>query len=76
MGAGICLGKWDLSYWNLQSLKQWKMGMRFIFSSNTLTFLIIGTGILRKIRLGNGIKTPSRALNKPFANVESVNECI
>ena len=35
------------------------MGMGFIFSSDTLEFLIIGTGngILRKIWLGNGIKT-------------------
>ena len=64
MGAGICFSlgweKWDLSYWywDLQSLKQWNMGMGFIFSSDTLGFLIIGTGILRKIRLGNGIKSP------------------
>ena len=34
------------------------MGMGFTFSSNTLGFLIIGTEILRKIRLGNGIETP------------------
>ena len=35
------------------------MGMGFIFSSDTLGFLIIETGILRKIWLGNGIETPS-----------------
>ena len=29
-----------------------------IFSSDILGFLIIGTGILRKFRLGNGIETP------------------
>ena len=32
--------------------------MGFIFSSDTLGFLIIGTGILRKTRLGNGIEIP------------------
>ena len=32
--------------------------MGFIFSSDTLGFLIIGTGILRKIRLVNGIEIP------------------
>ena len=31
-------------------------GNGFIFSSDTLGFLIIGTGILRKTRLGNGIE--------------------
>ena len=35
-----------------------EMGLGFIFSSDTLGFVIIGTGILRKIRLGNEIKTP------------------
>ena len=32
--------------------------MGFIFSFDTLGFLIIGTGILRKIRLGNEIESP------------------
>ena len=32
-------------------------GMEFIFSSDTLGFLINETGILRKIWLGNGIET-------------------
>ena len=32
--------------------------MGFIFSSDTQGFLIIGTGILRKIFEGNGIETP------------------
>ena len=33
-------------------------GNGFIVSSDTLGFLITGTGILRKIRLGNWIETP------------------
>ena len=32
-----------------------------IFSSDTMGFLIIGTGILRKIQLGNGVETPLQA---------------
>ena len=34
------------------------MGFTCIFLSDKLGFLIIGTEILRKIRLGNGIKNP------------------
>ena len=33
----------------------------WIFSSDTMGFLIIGTGILRKIQLENGVKTPLQA---------------
>ena len=51
------------------------MGMGFLFSSDTLEFLIIGTGILRKIRLGNGIETPLQGPQTLFASICSCLDC-
>ena len=41
-----------------------KNGISICISSDTLRFLIIGTGILRKIGLENGIEIPSSGPSK------------